>query len=226
MSLARLLALALVLGGATAQEPDAAADSSAEPESADLTLAEDRGEDERLWSFSASIYGYFFNDESNYGAVTVMADRDWLHLEARYNYEDIDTGSLWIGYNFEAGEEFTFALTPMLGGIFGNTDGVAPGYELTLGYKWMELYSEAEFVVDLNDSADDYFYSWSELTVSPTDWLYGGVAAQRTKIREEDSELLVGPVLGFVVEPFDFSFYLFDPGGEDETFATAFGISF
>jgi len=24
----------------------------------------------------------------------------WLHLEARYNDEDLRTGSLWVGYNF------------------------------------------------------------------------------------------------------------------------------
>ena len=41
---------------------------------------------------------------------TVAADRDWLHVEARFNYEDRDTGSVWLGYNFSVGEEVTWRL--------------------------------------------------------------------------------------------------------------------
>lgn len=122
-----------------------------------------------------------------------------MHLEGRFNYENFDTGSLFLGYNFSVGETVTFDATPMIGGIFGDTDGIAPGYEITLGYKWLELYAEGEFVLDLNDSDDNYFYSWSELTVSPADWIYGGRAAQRTKLRDEDSEVQLGPMLGFTV---------------------------
>ena len=75
---------------------------------------------------------------------TFTADRDWLHLEARYNYEALDTGSAWVGYNFSGGETVTWELTPMLGAVFGATDGIAPGYKGSLGWKKLELYSEGE----------------------------------------------------------------------------------
>ena len=50
-----------------------------------------------------------------------------LHLETRYNNEDLRTGSLWVGYNFAWGEKWQFEVTPMIGGVFGRTNGIAPG---------------------------------------------------------------------------------------------------
>jgi hypothetical protein len=82
--------------------------------------------DAARWSFSASAYAYFVPDSREYVQPTFTADRDWLHLEARYNYENIETGSAWVGYNFSGGKKLEWELTPMLGGVFGNTTGIVP----------------------------------------------------------------------------------------------------
>jgi hypothetical protein len=64
------------------------------------------------------------------------ADRnERLHLEARYNYENLETGSLWMGYDFSVGHKLVLNATPMLGGVFGRSAGIAPGYEISLTYK-------------------------------------------------------------------------------------------
>ena len=78
------------------------------------------------WSLDASAYTYIVPDSENYVQPTVAANRDWLHVEARFNYEDRDTGSVWFGYNFSVGEEVTLEITPMVGAVIGNTDGIAP----------------------------------------------------------------------------------------------------
>ena len=39
-----------------------------------------------LWDFSASVFGYFVPEDRNYAQPSFTADRDWLHIEARYNY--------------------------------------------------------------------------------------------------------------------------------------------
>jgi hypothetical protein len=61
--------------------------------------------DEKAWSFSASAYTYFVPDDRDFVQPTFTADRGWLHLEARYNYEALDTGSAWVGYNFSGGDK-------------------------------------------------------------------------------------------------------------------------
>src|SRR5215471_16276584 len=52
---------------------------------------------EKAWSFSAEAYTYIIKDSRDYVVPIVSADKDWLHLEARYNYEASDTASVWVG---------------------------------------------------------------------------------------------------------------------------------
>lgn len=93
--LAALALLAIAAGQVRAQEPDP-------------VIARQEGAAD-AWELSASLAFYFVEGDENYLWPTVMADRDWLHLEARYNYEDLDTASLWLGYNLSFGEELTVA---------------------------------------------------------------------------------------------------------------------
>ncbi len=56
------------------------------------------------WAFNLTTDGYIIPTETSYANPTFTADRHWLHLEARYNYENLRTGSLWAGYNFSVGK--------------------------------------------------------------------------------------------------------------------------
>ena len=137
--------------------------------------------DEKAWSFSASASTYIVPDDQEYVQPTFSADRGWLHLEARYNYENLETGSAWVGYNFSGGKKLEWEFTPMLGGVFGNTTGIAPGYKLSLTYWKFEFSSEGEWVFDTGNSEGNFFYNWSELSVSPVDWFRFGLVGQRTR---------------------------------------------
>jgi hypothetical protein len=79
------------------------------------------------WSFSTSPYTYIAPG-SDYVQPTITADRQWLHLEARYNYEDLETGSLWVGYNFSVGDKIKLDITPMLGGVLARPPASRPAY--------------------------------------------------------------------------------------------------
>jgi hypothetical protein len=182
-------------------------------------------EEEPTWEFSTSLYTYFLRFQP-YGQPTATADRDWLHLEARYNYEDLETGSLWVGYNFSAGEDLTLELTPMIGVVFGETDGFAPGYRLSLAYGKLELYSEGEYVFDSEDSEADFFYSWNELTFYFTDWMRAGLVAQRTRAYETELDIQRGLILGFSVESASLAFHLFNPDKDDPLAVVSIAVSF
>ena len=166
---------------------------------------------EKSWSSSVSVYTYFVPDDRDYVQPTITADRDWLHLEARYNYEALDTSSLWIGYNFDVGDKLELEITPMLGGVFGTTAGVAPGYKGTLGWWKIELYSEGEYMFNTGDSSENFFYNWSELTVSPLDWFRLGLVTQRTHLYQTDREIQRGFLVGFSFKHLDFTTYVFNP---------------
>ena len=182
--------------------------------------------DDNAWSFSATAYTYMVPDSENYLQPTFTVDRGWLHLEARYNYEALDTGSAWIGYNFSGGETLAWEITPMLGGVFGDTTGVAPGYKGSLSWWKLELYSEGEQVFDTGESSDSFFYNWSEVTLAPVDWFRFGLVTQRTRAYESDRDIQRGLLVGVNYKKLDVGAYFFNPDDEEPTFVISVGLSF
>jgi hypothetical protein len=180
----------------------------------------------RAWAFSVSAYAYLVPDDRDYLQPTITADRNWLHLEARYNYEALDTGSAWVGYNFGGGEKLAWELTPMLGGVFGDTTGIAPGYKGSLGWWKLELYSEGEYVFDTRDSSGSFFYNWSELTLAPVDWLRFGMVTQRTRAYETDRDIQRGFLVGLSYKMMSFTTYVFNPDDSKPTVVLAAGVTF
>ena len=178
------------------------------------------------WSVSASVYTYLLPDEGNYAQPTLAADRDALHLEARYNYEALDTASAWAGYNFEGGQAITWAITPMLGGVFGDTTGIAPGYKGSLGWWKLELYSEGEYVFDTGESSDSFFYNWSELSIAPVEWLRAGVVTQRTRAYRSDRDIQRGLLVGVTYRQLDVTAYVLNPDESTPTAVIALVLGF
>lgn len=183
-------------------------------------------EDEKTRSFSASFYTYIVPDDREYVQPTLTFDRGWLHLEARYNYEALETGSAWIGYNFGGGEKLAWEITPMLGGVLGDTTGIAPGYKGSLSWWKLELYSEGEYVFDTDDSSESFFYNWSELTLAPVDWFRFGLVTQRTRLYQTDRDIQRGVLVGFNYKKVDLSAYVFNPDDDKPTFVIAVGLTF
>jgi len=181
---------------------------------------------EKAWAFSASACTYVLPDDSNYLQPTLAADRGWLHLEGRFNYEDLDTGSAWLGYNFSVGEAVTLEITPMIGAVFGNTAGIAPGYKGSLGWRMLALSSETEYVISTGDSADSFLYTWSELEVAPADWCRFGLVVQRTKAYETEFDIQRGFFAGVSFGPADVTAYVFNPDADRPTFVVGAGVRF
>jgi hypothetical protein len=178
------------------------------------------------WDFDLSVNGYIVPNGQSYVSPTLTADRDTLHLEARYNYEGQRTGSLWLGHNFSVGKKLTLDATPMIGGVFGNINGIAPGLELTLTYKKFEFYSANEYIFDTNTKSGNFFYTWTQLTYTPVKWFTVGYVAQRTRAHETPLVIQRGPLIGFTLKKFTFTTQVFNIGETDPTTVLSLGYSF
>ena len=134
------------------------------------------------WGYSVTVDGYIIAGQQGYAQPTFTADRRWLHLEARYNYENLRTGSLWAGYNFVWGKEWHFAFTPMIGGVFGRTNGIAPGCEASIAWKLLGVSLSNEYLFDTTSKSGNSYYAWPQLSLQPLNWLQFGAVAERTKV--------------------------------------------
>ncbi len=167
------------------------------------------------WSWSVAAFQYFLPRDPDFLLGIATADHGGLHLEGRWNYEDLRTGSLWAGWTFEAGEALKLRITPMAGVVLGSTNGLAPGLELDLSWRWLAWYAEAEYVVDLEDAGASYFYLWSELTGAPAEWLALGLVGQRTRLVRTAVEVQRGLLGRLTFGSLSATAYAFNPATPD-----------
>ena len=123
-------------------------------------------------------------------------------------------------------DKVSFALTPMLGGLAGTTDGIVPAFEASLSVSKLEAYAEAEYVFDLGDSSSNYFYMWSEVSLWPTDWLRAGLVTQRTRVYQTERDIQRGLLVGVSLKRVEATVYFFNPGSDDHFTVVSLGVSF
>jgi len=178
------------------------------------------------WQFEAGSYYYLIPNESDEVTLLGYADYKSIDIEARYNYEDKNTASVFGGYRFETGNELIFGATPIIGCVFGNTNGIAPGLLIDLTYGKFDFYSESEYVWDFQDNENNFFYTWSELAISPNENLRVGFSANRTRLYQTDLDFERGIFCQYSVEKFTGGIHYFNPFTNDYFLIATIGIEF
>jgi hypothetical protein len=171
------------------------------------------------WAYSATGMYYSFRNQDDFTLAVATADQGRLHIEARYNYEAIDSGSLFVGWKFSGGEKLTWEVTPILGAVFGQKEGIAPGFEASIGYGIVDFYTETEYVRDLEVRQDSFTYSWNELGISPLEWLRFGIVTQRTMVYQSDRDIQRGIFIQGKYEKAVLGAYVFNPDDSESRFA-------
>jgi hypothetical protein len=171
------------------------------------------------WAYSATAMYYSFRDQDDFALAVATAEKGPLHLEARYNYEAQDSGSLFVGWKFSGGEKLTYELTPIIGAVFGQMEGVAPGFEAAVAYGIADFYIEAEYVRDVEVKEDSFTYSWIELGLSPWEWLRFGLVGQRTKVYQSDRDIQRGGFAQLIFKKVTAGVYVFNPDDSDNRFS-------
>jgi hypothetical protein len=135
------------------------------------------------------------------------------YAEARYNYEDIHTFSLYAGHTFSREHAFSWSLTPMIGGMAGKLKGGSFGLNSECSFKKFNFSSQAQYSVSADTRYDNFFYNWSELWYQPLEWLYTGIAVQHTRIFATNTLVDPGILVGFSYKQWSFPLYSFNPFG-------------
>lgn len=178
------------------------------------------------WSYGAEVFYYMFPDQENITNPTAYADYNSLHLLARYNYEDINTASIFGGYRLEGGRKIEYGFTPMLGIVFGNTNGIAPGMEIEITWKKIDFYSETEYVYDFEKKENNFLYTWSELGISPFKNFRTGISANRTRLYQSDLELQRAVFIQYTLWKITAGVHYYNPFTSDNFLIATLSIDF
>lgn len=157
-----------------------------------LALGQDQGS---TITTDLQFQQYFLPGQDDLSTAVASIDVDSTLFEWRFNYEARDSGSFWIGHNFDFGDSWELALNPMAGLVAGDLEGAAPGLKAELSWNRINVYSEMEYVFSFDSSEDNFFYAWSEMTYAITDWLSAGIVGNRTRAYDSPVELDRGPTV-------------------------------
>lgn len=79
---------------------------------------------------------------------------------------------------------------------------------------------------DFGSTSDNFFYTWSELTISPTRWQRAGLAAQRTRAYQTDVDVQRGLLLGFSIRNFGITSYMLNLDRDKQTYIFSVSLEF
>lgn len=138
-----------------------------------------------------------------------------MYVEARYNYEDFNTFSLYFGRTFSTDNIVTYSVTPIMGAVVGKFKGGSIGFNAMIEYNKIFFSSESQYTVSFRESNSDFVFAWSDLAYQPMKWFYLGLSTQQTLLTQKktlNGEL--GIALGFIVGRWSFPLYCFIPGND------------
>lgn len=175
--------------------------------------------------FSQSVINFeqyhVVNPGQPYSYMPVMNyqhSSNW-YAEARYNYEDIETFSLYLGKAFTFGKnDLSCSLVPMLGGSVGRFNGISTGLNIDMEYDKFFFSSQSQYSRSTNQCSQSFTYSWSEVGYQSLKWLYAGLSVQHTYDRVIGNELQPGVMIGFTFNRFTIPVYTFEPFNSGRNF--------
>jgi hypothetical protein len=133
-----------------------------------------------------------------------------IYTELRYNYEDVQTVSLYGGKTFGGGKALKFTIIPMVGISVGKFSGVSLATNADAEWKKFYLSSQTQYSIATKAGVDDFFFSWSELGYSLSDNFFGGVAIQYT-LQQGSHNAEPGFVAGLNLNNVSIPVYIFSP---------------
>ena len=177
-------------------------------------------------SAQVGLEQYFYvNEKEMIDVVPICSYRTRTkgYVEARYNYEDVNSFSLYVGKVIEGGDKITYAIVPMLGVVVGKFKGGSAGANVDIELGKLFFNTQSQYTFSVIDRSSNYIFSWSEMGYQPLTWFYFGVT---TQVTYQSNYLLTEPgiVLGFTKGKWTFPLYSYNSLSDNRYFVL--GITF
>ena len=165
-----------------------------------------------------------FHDAGFYNTIqwsaeqpTLIIPQAWIYfgdfyLEARYNYEDHKTLSLYFGRAFSFDKKAEIEITPMIVAVVGKTNGISPGFNFEINYKRFSSFTQCQYTIDLKTSNISYFWDWTGFNILFSKHFGLGGAAQVYQPNTGVPFFIAGPMVrfhhkSFAIEAYAYNFW-------------------
>jgi len=150
--------------------------------------------------------------------LTYNTPSDW-YIEARGNYEAINSASLYFGKTFKKNALLSYSIIPIAGLVMGSFSGGSVGANVALDYKNISLSSQSQYTFSIENRATNFTYSWSDLTYQLKKWMSAGLSLQQTGGLFEKGILVQG-----VFKNLSVPLYVFNPATRERHFVLGLNV--
>lgn len=149
--------------------------------------------------------------------VHFQSKKGW-YGEARYNYDELNTFSVYGGKTFSWNRAVAFSVTPLLGVSVGQLHALSTGNNIDASYQNFFFSSQSQYTFSTRAREENYFFSWIEAGYQPSNWLYAGLTMQHTRVYKTPHLVEPGILLGFSFKRWSLPLYYFNPLKKDQFF--------
>jgi len=155
-------------------------------------------------------YNYMGHQSSLFVPIIHIETKHNWYGEVRYNYEDVQTISMYAGKTFSGGNKFNYTLTPLIGYSAGNFTGSSLALNNEVDWKNFYFSSQSQYSFSFKKEVSNFFFTWSELGYNVSSNFFAGAALQYTwQLNKGEGE--PGFVAGINFKNFSVPFYVFNP---------------
>jgi hypothetical protein len=97
---------------------------------------------------------------------------------------------------------------------------------LSVSYKGIELFTQGEYFIDAARRDSNFFYTWTEISAAPVEWLRLGLVIGRTKAFGSDFDIRRGLFIGFTYKKVDFTTCWLSPGSINSAIVFSVAVNF
>lgn len=163
-------------------------------------------------------YYIYKNNNSSIVPFIYYETKNSLYATARYNYEAEQTLSLQFGKKFSKQGNLSYSIIPLAGVLAGKFKGFSLGTQAEIELGKFSFSTEPEYCLQSKNKTQNFFYSWSELSIQPCKIFYTGLALQTTKTFGWTNE--PGILFGICIKNFEIPFYFFRASSSANYFVT------
>ncbi len=149
--------------------------------------------------------------------VYYQSSKNW-YAEGRFNYEAINTLSLYGGKTYEKKAAFSYTASPIAGIALGRMNGGSIGINLETDYRKFYFNTQSQYTFSVQQRSNNFIYSWSDLTYQITEKFAAGISVQQTKLYQVNGAFERGFLIKPTYKSWTFPLYIFKPETDDRYF--------
>jgi hypothetical protein len=157
--------------------------------------------------------------------VVNFSSRKKGYAECRYNYEEVNTFSVFGGKIIEGGNAFRYHFIPMLGISAGDFTGVSVATKTDLEWKRFFLSAEMQYSASFQNKRSNFIFNWSEFGYGVSDFFFCGVSMQYL-LANKSGNFEPGFMAGINYKKITLPLYVFSPFRSSRYFVLGVNYAF